>query len=101
MTPIRSLALACFVGLPISVANAQYSPGYTLIWSDEFDGNALDLTKWEPQLGDGSTYGIPGWGNNELQSYSARPENVFALGRFCSAVVVIDCIDIICNHYIS
>ena len=53
---------------------AQYDH---LAWSDEFDGSALDLTKWTPQYGDGSQYGIPGWGNNELQSYTDNPANLY------------------------
>ncbi len=44
----------------------------TLVWSDEFDGTELDLTKWEPQIGDGCAEGICGWGNNELQYYQAE-----------------------------
>ena len=43
-------------------------------WSDEFNGNSLDLNNWECQTGDGSQYGIPGWGNNEKQWY--RSQNV-------------------------
>ncbi len=46
----------------------------TLIWSDEFD--TLDTTVWQPMIGDGSAFGIAGWGNNELQYYTGRPENV-------------------------
>jgi|GEM_PF-450126 len=42
-----------------------------LVWSDEFDGSALDLTKWTPQLGDGCP-SLCGWGNNELQYYQAQ-----------------------------
>ena len=45
--------------------------GWELIWSDEFDGNTLDSSKWNIQTGDGTAQGIPGWGNNELQSYQA------------------------------
>lgn len=40
-----------------------------VVWSDEFSGNTLDLTKWNYQTGDGCAEGICGWGNNELQSY--------------------------------
>ncbi|RCS27316.1 glycoside hydrolase family 16 protein [Polaribacter sp. WD7] len=48
-----------------------------LIWQDEFDVNgAVDTTKWVFDLGDGSEQGIPGWGNNELQYYTNRPENI-------------------------
>lgn len=41
----------------------------TLVWSDEFNGSRVDPQKWYFESGDGSQYGIPGWGNNELQWY--------------------------------
>ena len=41
---------------------------------DKFEGDKLDLTKWGFQNGDGSQYGIAGWGNNERQAYAT--ENV-------------------------
>ena len=48
-----------------------------LVWADEFDVNgALDTANWAFELGDGTAQGIPGWGNNELQYYTDRPENV-------------------------
>ena len=50
----------------------------TLVWSDEFDGAQLDPEVWLFEEGDGSQYGIPGWGNNEQQYYlpdNARLEN--------------------------
>jgi beta-glucanase (GH16 family) len=41
-----------------------------MVWSDEFDGDSLDMSKWSYMLGDGTNYGLPsGWGNNELQFY--------------------------------
>ena len=51
--------------------NSGISPGGTLnlVWSDEFDGVQLDPELWFFETGDGSQYGIPGWGNNELQWY--------------------------------
>ena len=42
---------------------------WTLVWSDEFDAAQLDPEVWFFENGDGSQYGIPGWGNNELQWY--------------------------------
>ncbi|NND32943.1 MAG: family 16 glycosylhydrolase [Saprospiraceae bacterium] len=45
-----------------------------VVWEDNFDGSALDMTKWNIQLGDGCDLGICGWGNNELQFY--QQENV-------------------------
>lgn len=44
---------------------------WELVWSDEFEGNALDLSKWEVELGDGKAEGLTGWGNGEEQYYSA------------------------------
>jgi len=45
--------------------------GYRLVWSDEFDGNAIDSSKWDFNIGGG------GWGNNELEYYTSRPENAY------------------------
>lgn len=44
-------------------------PTYTLVWNDEFDGNALNIADWNYEIGTGNN----GWGNNELQFY--RQEN--------------------------
>lgn len=50
---------------------------YNLVWSDEFDGTEIDDTKWSFDLADGCQLGpnLCGWGNNELQYYTDRPEN--------------------------
>lgn len=48
---------------------------WELTWSDEFDGVAgtlPDAAKWSYDIGTGSG----GWGNQELQYYTNRPENV-------------------------
>ncbi|NNJ79355.1 MAG: glycoside hydrolase family 16 protein [Xanthomonadales bacterium] len=60
--------------------NDDVSPGdaLMLVWNDEFDGTQLDPEVWFFESGDGSQYGIPGWGNNELQWYlpdSAQLDN--------------------------
>ncbi len=50
-----------------------FSQEYELVWSDEFEGDKLDASKWEYMIGDGTSYGLPsGWGNNELQWYTDR-----------------------------
>jgi len=49
-----------------------------LLWSEEFNqeaGSAPNPAIWGRDTGDGSSYGIPGWGNNELQVYTE--ENAF------------------------
>ncbi len=42
----------------------------SLIWADEFDGAGLDSTRWNIEVND------YGGGNNELQYYTDRQENV-------------------------
>ena len=50
---------------------------YEMVWNDEFDYEGeLDETKWEYLIGNGGSYGIPGWGNNEKQYYSKDSRNV-------------------------
>lgn len=45
--------------------------GYTLVWSDEFDGSSINTSKWEHEVN------ATGGGNNELQYYTARTENSY------------------------
>ena len=57
------------LGKPVS------SGGYTLVWSDEFDGISLDNSKWSYELGNWKTdakgnYITNGWGNNEQEFYT-------------------------------
>ena len=59
-----------------STRAANASPSWELVWADDFDGAALDASKWNRQLGDGTAEGIPGWGNNELQTYRAANVSV-------------------------
>lgn len=48
----------------------------TLVWEDNFDvDGAPDPNRWGYDLGDGTEQGLPGWGNEELQYYTDRPEN--------------------------
>ena len=50
--------------------NAQ---SWNLIWSDEFNGAELDTAKWQHEVGTGTSNGLYGWGNSELQYY--QPQN--------------------------
>jgi beta-glucanase (GH16 family) len=48
-------------------------PTWTLVWSDEFDGptgGSVDATKWVAEVGGN------GWGNQEREYYTTRPENI-------------------------
>ncbi len=44
---------------------------YTLVWADSFNNGAINPNKWTFESGTGTN----GWGNNELQYYTNRPEN--------------------------
>ncbi len=63
---MKANLILCVLYLLPSVVLAQCPE---LIWSDEFEGNSLDTTKWNYQLGDGCDINLCGWGNNELQYY--------------------------------
>lgn len=64
------LAGACLCTLPARAADAPQPPGWVLDWHDEFDGKVLDKTRWVAETGG------HGWGNQELQYYTGRPENL-------------------------
>lgn len=51
------------------VAPVVVPEGWSLVWHDEFDGDAIDEANWTYDLGAG------GWGNGEAQFYTDRPEN--------------------------
>lgn len=87
MWNLQRLSLAASLGLLIGIAlfalpivSAESSDNYPskgqwkLVWSDEFDGpkgSAPDKTKWSYDIGGGN------WGNNELEYYTNKPENIF------------------------
>ena len=61
-----------------SVAATDDSPSDTptdpaAFWSEDFQGDALDLNTWSYEIGTGEW----GWGNNEQQYYTDRAENVY------------------------
>lgn len=56
-------------------APASY-PGLNLTWSDEFDGQTLDVNSWNYDTGGG------GWGNNELENYTNSDKNSFLTGGY-------------------
>ncbi len=68
--------LLALLSIPLIFLGAAQQPApaknYTLVWHDEFDGpngSSPDPKKWTYDLGGG------GWGNEELESYTNRPEN--------------------------
>jgi beta-glucanase (GH16 family) len=84
--PYQLLLVALTLGWSGS-ADAQHAASsqalrWKLVWSDEFDGVALDKTKWDFDTGNGfynqaAKVWVSGWGNEELQYYTSRPKNAF------------------------
>lgn len=65
----------------ISCSNDDYTQTVTtlnnLVMQDEFDEDgAPNPDLWSYDIGTGADQGLNGWGNNELQYYTDRPENV-------------------------
>ncbi|MGK0271475.1 MAG: beta-glucanase (GH16 family) [Cocleimonas sp.] len=58
------------VQVPVDDTTAQFK----LVWSDEFDGNSLDDSKWNIETGYGPNNA--GWGNDESQLYTDSSENL-------------------------
>lgn len=53
----------------------QAGHAQTLVWQDNFNGPTINGNKWIYDVGNGCQIGLCGWGNNELQYYTSRPEN--------------------------
>ena len=62
-------AIALVLSFFSTKINAQCAQ---LVWSDEFNGTSLDLTKWTPIVGEGGAVS----GNAELQYYTDRSQNI-------------------------
>lgn len=76
-TNLLSFAVVAICGLLLSGCDSDNSQEVTtlnnLVWADEFNSNgAPDPENWSFETGTGQN----GWGNNELQYYTNRPENI-------------------------
>jgi beta-glucanase (GH16 family) len=63
-------------GLYLTTDNTGYTTptsyaGYHLAWSDEFNTSVFNTQNWNVENGGG------GWGNNELEYYTGRTQNLF------------------------
>ena len=56
------------LGAGISNGNVD---GWDMVWNDEFDGENIDLSKWQHEIN------CDGGGNHERQCYTDSPENSF------------------------
>jgi beta-glucanase (GH16 family) len=56
-----------------SSSSKDTEPAEAYFWNDEFDGDAIDNSKWTYDIGTGAS----GWGNNEKEYYTDRKENAY------------------------
>ncbi|MFL6672284.1 MAG: family 16 glycosylhydrolase [Massilia sp.] len=75
-TKILMAALLALIGCAGCAAPSIPPSGWTLDWSDEFDGSALDHGKWVEETGG------HGFGNHELQYYTAGGQNLRVAGGY-------------------
>ncbi|WP_051484516.1 glycoside hydrolase family 16 protein [Shewanella waksmanii] len=64
------------------VSTPAPTPGWTLAWSDEFDGSSIDDSKWTHEVN------CDGGGNNEAQCYTAEAENSFVTDGMLNIVAL-------------
>ena len=73
---IRRAAVFALVSAACFTASVAALSEWRLVWSDEFETDGSpDSAKWGYDLGTGASVGLVGWGNNEAQYYTDRPEN--------------------------
>jgi beta-glucanase (GH16 family) len=71
MTTLEATPTTVPTSTPMSTSTAIWDrTGWGIVWQDEFDGPELDLKNWTFDIGGN------GWGNQEWQTYTNRPENV-------------------------
>jgi beta-glucanase (GH16 family) len=77
--------LPVLVGATVLLGSiASVRAGWNLVWSDEFDSNAIDTSKWIFDIGNGQG----GWGNRELEYYTGRAQNAFVSNGLLHIVAV-------------
>jgi beta-glucanase (GH16 family) len=75
---LSACALSISTPLPTSTPQPTATPasqawereGWNMVWHDEFEGSELDHTNWTFDIGSN------GWGNEEWETYTDKPENV-------------------------
>ena len=67
------LSAFCVLAMMSQIARAEQ---WKLVWSDEFEGSVLNTEYWSYETGSG------GWGNNELQNYTAGENMEIRDGKF-------------------
>ncbi|ADO56477.1 beta-glucanase [Paenibacillus polymyxa M1] len=71
-----AVVLLSLLTVLLPAMHTSAAPNSNLVWSDEFNGTSLNRSNWTPEIGTGSG----GWGNNELQYYTNRAQNLQVTG---------------------
>lgn len=84
---MRLHPIRLFLAIIVLACNFSARADTNIVWSDEFNGTSLDATKWAYDTDNGfwvpnPGYWVPGWGNNELEYYTSRTQNVFVTNGF-------------------
>lgn len=77
---VAALLVMAGVGNAQAQAQAPEAASWELVWADEFEGDAIDPSRWD--------YDLDCWGggNNERQCYTDRPENAHVAGGMLSII---------------
>ncbi|MEK3903539.1 MULTISPECIES: RICIN domain-containing protein [unclassified Paenibacillus] len=73
---VLSLFMLFTLLIALVPAGSASAATWNLAWSDEFDGSSLNTGNWTAEIGTGTG----GWGNNELQYYTNRSQNLKVTG---------------------
>ncbi|MEU4496494.1 glycoside hydrolase family 16 protein [Streptomyces sp. NPDC023998] len=79
---LAALCVGC--GPPAAHAGEPSTGGWTVEWTDDFDGragSAPDTEDWIIDVGTGYPGGPPQWGTGEVQRYTTDPANLSQDGR--------------------
>lgn len=82
-SPLSSSSVILSAGEGSSSSSAipvSSSADPNILWSEEFDGTALNTEIWTYETG------ATGWGNNELQYYTDRTDNAYVEGGYLHIV---------------
>ncbi len=71
-----------FDDLTLNRSQGAAMGNWNIVWSDEFNGAAIDTSVWAFDIGNGSG----GWGNNELEYYTSSFQNAYVSGGLLNIV---------------
>jgi beta-glucanase (GH16 family) len=68
----RNAKVIGLISLCLNLSSAQAALSWNIVWSDEFNGTAINSNTWTFESGNNN-----GWGNGELEYYTGRTQNAY------------------------